>query len=821
VPSGSGSPTTSRPSEARPGPAGRGNALASPGVTGPGGPERAALGAAYASYLERHRDATYRAVESELGAQRPRDPALSFEPTQVRYFDRVARELQLTAQERQLYGTQGFVSIDHQQRYSMGSAYFAIYARDLPVLITTDSITHALHRSYDNILKNLEIYLFLPALEQALNAAHETLAKRSSELGSEPLRASAGDVDLYLTVAQSLLGGLGVDDSTPGLEAKPVASRFGQDAKTQDVLRQIAALKLQSPSQPTKIYGGLRAMDYSQFRPRGHYTESEQLKRYFRAMMWLGRADTAFILTPPHAKSSLEVDSQREARSAALMTLVLAESGALKSLGQLRAIVDFMVGSADNLTLEQMNGAMSKLGLTRPAQLADNTALDRLRNEVGSLGEQQIRSQVITSPLGGSERIPPPQVFQVFGQSFVVDSFALSKVVFDSIVFRGLKQQRMMPSGFDVMAMLGNNEAVRLLKPELEKWRYGANLLAVREALEQRTPQSWQADLYDSWLDALRALDDTPTGHMPQVMLREAWRRKQLQTQLASWSELRHDTLLYAKQSYTGYPTCGYPAGFVEPYPAFFDKLERFAKRGAELIATANLSLVAAPQAANDVRRGAVDFLQDFAEHMTFLGRLARKELAAQPFTSEEEDFLRRTIDKSGGGSGPPRYDGWYPRLIYGGDPDAWQPTIADVHTNPEGAKALQVGVGDVSFVVVAIDNEGDRAAYVGPVYTYYEFEQPVASRLTDQQWRDMLSEGKAPQQPAFTQAFRAKPAKRELPAAAPRRARQGPSEQRLLELNEQFSITTEPARRKQLYDQIEKLRADMARPPRSSTTPE
>lgn len=182
---------------------------------------------------------------------------------------------------------------------------------------------------------------------------------------------------------------------------------------------------------------------------------------------------------------------------------------------------------------------------------------------------------------------------------------------------------------------------------------------------------------------------------------------------------------------------------------------------------------------------------------------------------------LRSVIVESAGLSGPPRYDGWYPRLIYGGEPDSWQPTIADVHTDPLSAKALQVGVGDVSFIVVAIDNEGDRAAYVGPAYTYYEFEQPVGARLTDEQWREMLSEKKAPQRPAFTRIFRAKPAERELPAIAPRKAPQSPDAKRLLELSRQFSNTTDPARQKRLYEQIEKLRADMARPPRSSATPE
>ena len=53
----------------------------------------------------------------------------------------------------------------------------------------------------------------------------------------------------------------------------------------------------------------------------------------------------------------------------------------------------------------------------------------------------------------------------------------------------------------------------------------------------------------------------------------EAWGRRMLNTQLASWAELRHDTILYAKQSYTGGASCEFPDALVDPNPAFFARL--------------------------------------------------------------------------------------------------------------------------------------------------------------------------------------------------------------------------------------------------------
>ena len=60
----------------------------------------------------------------------------------------------------------------------------------------------------------------------------------------------------------------------------------------------------------------------------------------------------------------------------------------------------------------------------------------------------------------------------------------------------------------------------------------------------------------------------------------EAWGRRMLNTQLASWAELRHDTILYAKQTYTGGVACEFPDALVEPYPAFFARLGAYAAKG-------------------------------------------------------------------------------------------------------------------------------------------------------------------------------------------------------------------------------------------------
>src|SRR5690606_15461063 len=123
-------------------------------------PNEASVEQRFEYYLSAYRDLDYSELEKELKLQPPKPSGLSFDPTQAECFDLVNEGLKLTKEELETLRLRGMVSVDHVQPYSMGSAYYSIWARDLPVLITTDSILHALHRSYDEVIQELEVSLF-------------------------------------------------------------------------------------------------------------------------------------------------------------------------------------------------------------------------------------------------------------------------------------------------------------------------------------------------------------------------------------------------------------------------------------------------------------------------------------------------------------------------------------------------------------------------------------------------------------------------------------------------------------------------------------
>ncbi|HEX6273246.1 MAG TPA: DUF3160 domain-containing protein, partial [Polyangiaceae bacterium] len=227
-------------------------------------------------------------------------------------------------------------------------------------------------------------------------------------------------------------------------------------------------------------------------------------------------------------------------------------------------------------------------------------------------------------------------------------------------------------------------------------------------------------------------------GALPPTFRSEAWGRRLLNAKLASWAELRHDTLLYAKQSYTGGATCEFPDGYVDPYPEFFAKLVEYATRGKEATAAV----------AEGTPAGAS--LETYFDHLAAVaGRLrdmAAHQRTGAPYTQEMLDFLNDAVVLDIGCGDPSLHAGWYHRLFV--DLDAapeWAPTIADVHTQPYDAtgspvgNVLHVGTGDARLMVVVAETCSGPRAYAGLASSYYERVTKDFERLDDPTWEQTV----------------------------------------------------------------------------------
>jgi len=659
---------------------------------------------------------------------------------QFAFLDSIQGKYQLTDDELELLKNHHFVVTERLNYPCFGEALHSIFGNDLPLFITTDIILHALHASYDKILMELEISQLQPKLIQildALNSSYPTLWNTYQE--NPQMVISLKDVDLYLTIARSLIQG------------EQLPANIVSDTDVKAVWDAIQAETYLEMSLFTKRS---RKFDFSQFTPRGHYTqkiwngtEFATLENYFKTMMWLGRID--FLLTPP-ADNPLEEpwpaeEIQRMTIDAVLLNELLEIADVLTPLKEIDQTIEFLVGTSDNLTPTELAAMIKAQNIEHADELLDQATYHQLKQALDESPECQQKILSCFLIMNPFSSVPDtlPVSYRLMGQRFIIDSYIFSNVVYDRIVYQGAKIWRPMPDPLDAMFALGNDDAGYLMQAEIEQYHYATQLEALRYLVDSYEEDFWNQSLYNTWLNAIRLLNPQTNNNFPFFMKTVAWHQEKLNTQLASWSQLRHDNLLYAKQSYTGGTVCSFPHSYIEPYPQFYQKVGDFARKAYDFFQ--------------------LPYFQRLECIMDTLTTLAEKELNQKAFTELEKSFLQRMLFLTGG-SGAPPFTGWFADLFY--DPyDAvkYDYLIVDVHTQPTDAggnvvgRVLHVGVGEVNLGIFLTNSPSDDyqpMAYIGPVMSYYETITENWDRLTDERWKEIILNDDLPQRPDWVNVY-------------------------------------------------------------------
>ncbi len=619
-----------------------------------------------------------------------------------------ASALALNDQELVAYKKNGFVISQRQSYPDFFYGYQTIYAADLPLYVSADSILYALHRSYDKILMNVESSYLSTTLEQLLAGLRANIATAAISDNSKH------DLGLLLGVAAGLLD--------------PQATGIDTEMKTL-----IDKATVATGMETVTLFGTDRMIDFSQFAPRGHYNDGWTRAQYFRAMMWLGRTELRLVDV---AVDGTRVLQRRQVEDVlALGQLITPDLRA--QWDSIEQIVALFVGEADYMTLPQVQQLQDALGIAASTDLAtitDQKLLDTI--DAGNYGVQRICSQLMEIDDGVTAL---PNSFAFLGQRYTVDSHVFAKVVFPNT------PMRMMPNPLDVaFAALGNDQAALLLRSELDTYAYAPSLAKARQLVEWHDASYWDSSIYTFWVSALRQLSagtyDATT--LPAIARTEAWGRRLLNTQLGSWAELRHDTLLYAKQSYTAMPVCEYPDGYVDPYPGLFGRLRQLGTMAADKLATVLPST-------SGTDASAVSYFRTFADVASRLEILANEELTGATRTQADLDFFNDAVvvkTQSGGCTTISVPNGWYAKLFFqSSDALDTDPTIADVHTQPADAlgnivgKVLHVATGNPRLMVLSVDSCQGPRAYAGVVSAYFEQITNDFKRMTDQEWSSQL----------------------------------------------------------------------------------
>src|SRR5689334_22253041 len=92
-----------------------------------------------------------------------------FKPQEATYFNLIDDTLKFNPEELTLLKRNGFVISDRLKFEQFKRAYAYIYWKDLPVLITTDSILHAIHQTYDKMFQQVESVILTTKLIELLS----------------------------------------------------------------------------------------------------------------------------------------------------------------------------------------------------------------------------------------------------------------------------------------------------------------------------------------------------------------------------------------------------------------------------------------------------------------------------------------------------------------------------------------------------------------------------------------------------------------------------------------------------------------------------
>ncbi len=613
------------------------------------------------------------------------------------------------------------------------NAYYRI-----PNFVTVDSMLHLYHLFFNFALRRLEEEKLIPLAEQLTTKLLTQCLQTYKDASSKDLKEAALRNVAYVAVALNLLN---LKANIPKEAQQMVASEL-KLIQTRARLRVGAILPY--------------AIDYTQFIPRGHYTRTEKLRRYFMAVMWYG----LFPFTPRYRdnKGNLHWSSVTTCQ-ALLLTYDLYAVKLEDTWEKLFTPINYFVGFADDLTPSEVKGLAEKV-FSRLSLRAftEEPEFKEFMQQFTKMRMPQIKPK-FEWIAGELAPLPDPETPQMrlLGQRYVPDSEILQELSHPT--------ERPILCGLDIMAVIGSERAKQIHDagyrvhglPKSFSMSAWDDYPKIRQKLTERfsrlTQSDWTRNLYWSWLWVLQSLLQPFGEGYPSFMRTAAWQDKSLQTALASWAQLRHDTILYAKQSLVaaegGEETPELVKGYVEPNLEAWQRLLHLVRQTTQLLQSRGLLVSTIAEK-----------LDDFESMVAFLLCCAEKQLQTKPLTEDEYERLQFI-----GGE----MDWLALHVVSDGKASYWEEVahpadrnmacVVDVHTayvliGGLGHVALEEAVGHAHEIFVILPIEGKLILARGSVLSYYEFLQPAEKRLTDEQWQEMLGERKAPPQPAWVKSF-------------------------------------------------------------------
>lgn len=600
----------------------------------------------------------------------------------------------------------------------------------MPIYITLDAIFHTFHILFDYSLRVTELEYFYKQLEDLTKGllAYELTALAKNKLAN--VKNALIKNIAYLSVAASLLDEKFV---IPSLVKKMVESELELIAQSQGINQ-------------SSIFN--YPEDYSQYKPRGHYTRDKKFERYFKAMMWYSRI--GFYLVPGRLKSDTALGRDLT-RQAILLTLALkygyaGKEPALRVWERIYNPLTYLIGKTDDLNYYDYVKLIAQ-------HFPDQAVFKKIESDANIdefiKAALALRAPKILATYYLKEDTVAAQTrtkgFRLFGQRYIPDSYIFQELVFDKV---GNKQKpRHLPKGLDIMAVLGSERAAEILKNIYQEhlyFNYETQLQKLKTEFKQLTKSDWNQSIYFSWFYALKLLFDPlpKSSPLPEFLFTPAYADKTLMTACGSWAQLRHDTILYAKPSYTVALTGFQPPtprpGYVEPYPLVFLQIANVATDLVDLLKRYHI-----------LAKTIEDKLSGFIALVKRLAEISQKEVNGTELNDDDLLFMQnfgKTLEDII--TFPPQSE------KYLSETDDKMAVVVDVHTDPNRQQVLEVAVGKPYFIYAVIPYQKKLFLALGGVFTYYEFTKSLRERMTDEEWQNTLAGTEKPDLPVWTNSF-------------------------------------------------------------------
>ena len=588
---------------------------------------------------------------------------------------------------------------------SGNSEFFQVYETNryaqIPSFITVDSMMHTYHLYFSHLMKNIEknyLYDSLKRLSAIMLDASMVQYERLK--GSEWENAARRNI-AFFTVGSVLLG----DDVDVHDDVKDIVDT------------ELAAINSASgigTSGITDIYE-----DYTQYRPRGYYEGDEQLERYFKAMMWYGRMHFS------HEYEDMD-------RSALLMTMAVSGAPEAYSLWEsIYAVTAFFAGASDDLGICDYWPVICEV-------YGEDLSLSSLTDNPDTFSIFYEKTSALPVPMINSIPIEDGEDntisgFRFMGQRFTIDASIMQSLIYQNTGANSRGDNRMLPDVLDVPAALGNDTALNILDQNgaTDYEGYSETIAALRKTMPSDDSPVWTASLYANWLNTLRPILQPKGEGYPIFMQNGEWAKKNLECFAGSYTELKHDTILYSKQVMAemggdgGESRVPDDRGYVEPEPLVYSRFASLA-----ILTSQGLSEYHMLNADDE------ENLSRLAQIAQQLITISEKELRDETLSDEEYEFIRN-------------YGGnlehfWYDSMKSGDlsehiSVDEYPAAlVVDIATDPNGF-VLEAANGNPSTIYVVIKVDGKLKIAAGSVYSFYQFEWPMNDRLTDSKWRYMM----------------------------------------------------------------------------------